>query len=85
MEIGPVEEYKEIATRFSLGWDTAGKWFTEENGQMIMTRIRNVSTEEMFESNNYYPHVSTSYIQQKLDGDILQFTLVSGQSFGVAR
>jgi hypothetical protein len=62
-EVGPLDKQRELSTRFSVGdMDTAGLWYTDDNGLETIRRRRN-NTEPGPVSANYYPTAQFAYIQ----------------------
>ncbi|XP_006823863.2 epididymis-specific alpha-mannosidase-like, partial [Saccoglossus kowalevskii] len=79
--VGPLSINKELITRFSTNLTNGKVIYTDENAYQMMKRNFRKNTTEPI-AQNYYPMVSTAYIEdEKKD---LRLTLLSERSHGVS-
>ncbi|XP_077992129.1 epididymis-specific alpha-mannosidase-like [Glandiceps talaboti] len=79
--IGPLFVNKELITRFTTNLSTDKILYSDENGYQTLKRTYRTDATESI-AQNYYPMVSTAYIQD--DKEDMRLTLLSDSSHGVS-
>lgn len=78
-EIGPLDQGRELITRFSTNLQNNKVIYTDDNGLLLQERAYNISMTEL-EAGNYYPMVARVYMRDTKRN--AQFTLLSDSTHG---